>query len=335
MTEKVLTDDEVGALLDGVESGEVEVQSADGVRYASVALYEMPRRSHIESRSFPKLALLNEKFANKLKKRTQQLLHCDLGLHCRETVGTIFGDICTRHPDVLIAIEFTAPPLSGRGAIVFGSELVHQLVELFFGGAGSEPKAPGLGGFTLGELRVIHTYSNIVLATLKDTWESILAIEPEQFKTESSLNLLNIAEETDQIIKSTFDYSFEEHDGALHVLLPTAMVETLLPVFKGTDRKEDPGQDKMWADTIRTGLADININLSTNVGHATMTLGELICLEPGDIIHIDSPRIATIYAQNVPLLEGRFGLHEGCNAVEASHWLGESRQISKRNGTHG
>lgn len=335
MSEQVLTDDEVDALLDGVESGEVEVQSAKGPHYASVTPYEIPRRSRIASKSFPRLELLNEKFAERLRKRTQQLLHCELGVNCSETANSLFGDICGQHVDVLVAVEFAAPPLTGHGAIVFGAELVHQLVELFFGGAGSEPKEPGLGGFTLGELRVTRAYSNIVLATLKEIWEPIQAIDPEQLKTESSISLLNIADDTDPVIKSTFDFSFAEHDGALHLLLPNAMVETLVPLFKGTDRKEDPAQDEMWADTIRSGLTDISVSLSTNVGHATMTLGELICLEPGDIINIDSPRIATIFAQNVPLLEGRFGVHGGRNAVEATQWLGADLKKPKRDGTHG
>ena len=259
MSEQILSDDEVDALLDGVESGEVEVHSADGPRYASVTAHDIPRRSRIASKCFPRLELLNEKFAERLKKRTQQLLHCDMGLSCSETANASFGDICGQHADVLVAVEFAAPPLNGHGAIVFGADLVHQLVELFFGGAGSEPKSPGLGGFTLGEHRVIHAYSNIVLDTLQEIWEPILAIKPERLKTESSINSLNIANETDQVIRNTFDFSFEEHDGALQLLLPNTMVETLLPLFKGVDRKVDQAQDDMWADAIRTGLTDINV----------------------------------------------------------------------------
>ncbi len=335
MSEKVLTDDEVDALLDGVESGEVEVQSAKGPHYASVTLYEIPPRSRIASKSFPRLELLNEKFAEQLRKRTQQLLDCELGLSCSGTGSSLFGDIRGHHIDVLVVVEFAAPPLTGHGALVFGAELVHQLVELFFGGVGSEPKEPGLGGFTRGELRVTHAYSDIVLATLKEIWEPIQAINPEQVKTESSISLLNIADDTDPVIKSTFDFSFQEHDGTLHLLLPNAMVETLLPLFKGTDRKENPAQDEMWADTIRTALTDIGVSLSTSVGHASMTLGELISLEPGDVISIDNPRIATIFAQNVPLLEGRFGVHGGRNSVEATQWLGTDLKKPKRDGTHG
>lgn len=335
MTEQVLSDDEVDALLDGVESGEIEVHSAGGPRYASVRAHEIPRRSRIVSKNFPRLELLNEKFAARLQKHTRQLLHCELGLSCTETTGLSFGDICAQHVDALVAVEFAAAPLHGHGAIVFGADLVHQLVELFFGGAGSQRKTPANNGFTIGEYRVIHAYTNIILDTLQEIWEPILALKPERSKTESGINLLNIADETDQVIRSSFDFSFAEHCGTFHLLLPNAMVETLLPLFKGTDRKADQAQDDMWADAIRTGLLDIKVRLSSNVGHARMTLGELICLEPGHIIGIDSPRFATLFAQNVPLLEGRFGVHGGRNAVEASRWLGAEITQSKRNGTHG
>lgn len=335
MSDDVLTNDEVDALLEGVESGEVEVHSSSGPRYASVSAYELPRRSRIVSKSFPRLEQLNDKIAEQLKKHTQQLLHCDMGLTCGETTSLQFGDICAQHSGVLVAVEFSASPLQGNGAIVFGANLVHQLVELFFGGVGSNPQSPGHGGFTLGELRVIHAYTNIVLETFKKVWEPVLAINPDRLKTESSISLVNIADETDEVIKSTFDFSFEEHDGSFDILLPHAMVDTLLPLLRGIDRKEDKAQDDMWADTIRSSLEETKVSLSTHVGQARMTLGELICLEPGHIIDIESPRIATILAQNVPLLEGRFGLHGGRNAVEASHWFGTDMTKQKRNGTNG
>jgi len=335
MSDPVLTNDEVDALLDGVESGEVEVHSTDGPRYASVKVYDIPRRSRISSKSFPRLEVINEQLAQRLGKHTQQLLHCELGLSCGETVNSMFTEVCGQNPDDLVAVEFSAAPLGGNGAIIFSANLVHQLVELFFGGTANQRRVPNIAGFTLGELRVIHAYSNIFLDTLQEVWEPILAISPDRLKTESSVSLLSIAEETEQVIRSTFDFSFADYSATLHLLLPNKMVDSLLPIFRGTDRKVDQAQDAMWAETIRTGLTDIEVDLCTHVGHANMTLRDLICLEPGHIINIDSPRFATLSAKNIPLIEGRFGVHGGRNAVEASRWLNADLNKPKRNGTHG
>ena len=335
MNDEVLTKDEVGALLDGVESGEIEVQSADGPRFAVVKPHDIPRRSRIASKSLPKLELLNDNLAERLKHRTQKLLNCELGVTCRSTATVMFAEVWNSDADALVAVEFSAPPFNGRGAIVIDANLVNQLVELFFGGGGNDAKEESRGDFTPGVMRVVRTYSDIVLSSLKETWEPIQLIEPEQQRTEASTSLLTIADETDSIVQSTFDYSFSENDGTLDLLMPTAMLETLLPVFKGDNREPNPTQDKHWEETFREVLTDITVDLSTTVGEASMTLSELICLEPGDIINIDNPTRATVLAQNVRLLEGRFGVHGGKNAVEASHWLAAETNHTVKDGTNG
>ena len=53
MTDPVLTDDEKGALLEGMSSGEVEVHSNRGPTYASVTDFEIGPRSRITTNSYP------------------------------------------------------------------------------------------------------------------------------------------------------------------------------------------------------------------------------------------------------------------------------------------
>ena len=184
-------------------------------------------------------------------------------------------------------------------------------------------------------MHVIASFSAIILQALKETLSAVVEITPEQQKTESSIATSNICDESSRVIMSSFEFMFGEHSASLHVLLPEAMVAALLPVFKGIDRKEDPQQDEMWADTIRASVTDVSVDLATTVGRASMTLGELICLRPGDIIDIENPSVATMHAEDIALLEGRFGVHAGHNAVEATKWLSEDIQQTKKDGTHG
>ena len=335
MSDEVLTKDEVGALLTGVESGEIEVQSADGPRFAVVKPHDIPRRSRIATKSLPKLELLNDNLAERLKQRTQKLLNCELGVTCRSTGSIMFADVWDSDSDALVAVEFSASPFTGRGAIVIDANLINQLVELFFGGGGNEKKEEPHGDFTPGVMRVVHAYADIVLTSLRETWEPIQLIEPEQQKTESSTSLLTIADETDSIVQSIFDFSFAEHDGTLEFLMPSVMLETLLPIFKGDNREPNPARDKYWEETFRDVVTDVTVDLSTTIGQATMTLSELICLEPGDIINIENPTKATVHAQNVRLIEGRFGVHGGKNAIEASHWFADDTQHTVKGDTHG
>ena len=54
MSEKVLSQDEMDALMDGVSSGKVEVQTGTGTLDAEVSDYEIPARNQIRRGSLPR-----------------------------------------------------------------------------------------------------------------------------------------------------------------------------------------------------------------------------------------------------------------------------------------
>lgn len=331
----VLSEDEVDALLSGVESGEIEVASADGPRYARVLDYEIPKRSRILTRALPKLEILNGKVAERLRQRTQKLLSVDVDVEFAETDDVLFGELIDRDVHPLIAVEFSMSPLPGAAALVLDGALVHRLVELFFGGADNAANDAAHGKFSPGVIRVIDTYTAIVLEALKVSWERVSSIEPRQDRIETALSLLSIADETDRVIRSTFEISFGERATGLTLLMPRKTLASLLPLFKGSNATSDPDRDREWSETIRASLPDVSVDLSTRVGEATLSLGQLITLQPGDIINIDSPTVATILAKDVRLLDGRFGVCAGKNAVAATHWISSGRASEKKEALHG
>jgi flagellar motor switch protein FliM len=99
------------------------------------------------------------------------------------------------------------------------------------------------------------------------------------------------------------------------------MVAPLLPAFDGQKRDRDLATDARWEKAIRRRLADTPVKVTTRVGQARLPLAEVVALAPGDVIPIGSPRFATVLANGVPLIRGRFGIFDGRNAVEADEWL--------------
>ena len=94
MTDKVLTDDEKSALLEGVRSGDVEVQSSVGPTYASVTPFEIGPRSRILKDSYPRLQLLNQQVADRLSKYAEQLLQCEIRVAPRDILVRSYGEFC-------------------------------------------------------------------------------------------------------------------------------------------------------------------------------------------------------------------------------------------------
>ena len=73
--EPVLSDEEKEALLDGIASGDVEVHSTDGPRYAEVSDFVISPRAHIVTNGYPRLDLLNAQMSALMSKTAEKLLN--------------------------------------------------------------------------------------------------------------------------------------------------------------------------------------------------------------------------------------------------------------------
>lgn len=332
---QVLSEAEVDALLDGVKTGVIEVQSAGGPRYANVRPFDIPRRSHIATHSLPRLDLMNEKLAERLRRRTQLAVGSEIGITSVETSRTLFGDFLESCASDLATIEFTAQPLPGAAALVFESALVSRLVEVFFGGSANGGDTPRHDGYTAGVLRVIDAYTKIVLDALAETWSSVQSITPVVKAVETSASLLGIAEDADALVRSDFEYEFASGKATMTLLMPQSMIEAHLPALEGSHKATNPTEIDRWSTALRDGLPGVSVDLKTTVGKATMTLAELICLEPGDVIPIENPTDAIILANDVRLLTGRFGVHGGVNAVAAKRWIAGAANEHQKDESHG
>ena len=325
MSEQVLTEDEKSALLDGVTSGAVRVQAGGGGKYATVRPFDIDARSRIVTNSYPRLQSINQRFAERLSKQAQSLLQCDLTIRPLEAGLRSFSELVSRRTGPSVAAVFEAPPLTGSAVIVLCSDVVGHLVESFFGGPGIDHGSKGSTTFSTGELSVSNLFCSLVLAAVQEAWRPLVGFTPARTRTETSLDHVELGGDGDTVIDTAFELCLSGTDddrrGQFHILWPREMVAPLLPAFDGQKRDRDIATDARWEKAIRRRLADTPVKVTTRVGQARLPLSEVIALAPGDVIPIGSPRFATVLANGVPLIRGRFGIFDGRNAVEADEWL--------------
>lgn len=332
MNEQVLTDDEKSALIEGVKAGEVEVCSSNGPAMASVTEFTIPQRAHLVKNSFPRLKILNQQVAERLGRDAEQLLQADVHVTASELSVQTVGRVCERLHGLSAVIVFEAAPLDGRALIALEADLVRILVDAFFGGLGTRVTAGSSNTFTAGELSIANLFSTIVLSAISDTWAPLQEIQADRTGTEVSIDLVDIGAETDAVISTEFELTLADKQCAFFLIWPQAMIQPLLPIFDGQKGDRDMAEDARWSQIIRRKVADSIVNLTSNVGHARMTLGDLVNLNPGDIIDIERPQEATILAKNVQLIRGRLGIHHGRNAVETIDWIDPEKPPSAATG---
>lgn len=327
MTDKVLTDDEKDALLEGVATGEVEVQSNAGPLYAEVKPFEIAERSRLVSNSFPHLQRLNHRVALRCSKLIEQLVSAETEITPSGVESCAYGEFTERGSGLSLLVEFSAQPLEGKAFVALPADLVGHLVEAFYGGFENESTPQLSEFFTRGEISVAALFGNDVINTLAEVWRPVMATEHQRIATHLNTDIIEGLEASDRIICASFDISFLKMQQTFQVVWPMSMLVPLLPVFEGQKRERDPVQDALWERSLRSRLTESVVGISSRVGNAEMTLGQVAELAPGDVINIDNPNVSTIFVNQVPVIKGRFGVHDGKYAVETTDWLGPDTRV--------
>ena len=320
MADPVLTDDEKSALLDGVSSGAVEVLTGGSQKYADVRPFEVNPRSRIKRNSFPRMQVLNDQLADRLKKHAETSLQCEVAIVPGEILVRPYSEVCAQIRELAAVNVFSVQPLEGQGGIVVNAEAINQIVEAFFGGRDNESPARNGDSFSPGELSVCRLFCSAILSTLKDVWESFTEINPESLNMEIGMDLVDIAADSDRVLSIPFTMTFQSSEGRFDLLLPMSMLAPLLPIFEGQKGERDASEDARWERILRAHLPDTKIRLTGNVGRIRLPLAALNGARPGDVLKIENPRSATVVAGDVPVVHGKYGVHAGRNAVETTSW---------------
>src|SRR5690606_13839184 len=222
----VLTQDEIDALLHGIEGGAVETETDAAADPDGVRRYDFNQERIVRGR-MPTLEMINERFArlfriglfNMLRRTPEVSVGGVEMLKFGEYVHSLYV------PTSLNLVKMH--PLRGTGLFVIDPKLVFIAVDNFFGGDGRfAPKIEGRE-FTPTEQRVIQNMLNQAFADLEQAWAPVLEVKFEYQGSEVNPQFANIVSPTEVVVVSKFHVELDGGGGDLHVALPHYTIEPI------------------------------------------------------------------------------------------------------------
>lgn len=316
MSADLLSQDEIDALLHGVDSGAVETEppAAPG----EARNYDFASQDRIVRGKLPTLEMINERFARTLRIGLFNLLRRSADLSVRGIDLVRFGEYMhsLQVPTNLNLVKMK--PLRGTAIITFEPRLVFTVVDNFFGGAGKYPAKIEGREFTPTEMRVIQLLLRQTFADLVDAWAPVMPVEFEYLNSEVNPHFANIISPRDYIVVSRFNVELEGGGGELHVAIPYAMLEPIREQLDAGVQSDRIEKDEGWSRALRAQLQDAEVELSSAIARRQISLRELSCLHVGDIIPIELSAIVQLQVEQMPLFSGEFGIHNGRNAIKVT-----------------
>lgn len=317
---ELLSQDEIDALLHGVDSGKVDTEQPPAAP-GEIRSFDFATQDRIVRGRMPTLEMVNERFARLFRIGLFNMLRRQPELTVVGIELQKFGEY-THSLFVPTSLNLVrVKPLRGTALFIFEPRLVFSVVENFFGGDGKlKTKIEGRE-FTPTETRVIQLLVRQAFADLVEAWSPVLPLEFEYLNSEVNPHFANIVSPNEIVVVSKFLIELEGGGGHLHVTFPYSMLEPIRDLLDAGLQSDRMDKDERWPIAMREQILPAEVELETELASATISLRDLMRLKPGDIVPINLPKSVELCVEGVPLFRGQFGSCNGHNAVRISDVL--------------
>lgn len=316
----VLSDEELEALAEGVESGEVPVEGDRGARQEGVVLYNFHQPAHLLKARLPAVDLVNERFAKDYQTSLFGFIRRLIEYGVEELQLIKLSEYINSLPEAASVNRVKINELNGSMLINIDAALVYVIVDCYFGGPGNVINSNEAREYTAMEKRIIERVVNLALGDLKASWEPITTLHFDFMHSENREQLLAASDGSEIVVLSRFKIKLGDVEGDIDMVMPHGLLEPLRPVLASGVRKEHADSDDSWKAALRNRLADVELDINAVFTETDISLGELLSLKPGDFIPVEMTEITSVFSEGIKLFEGKIGMSNQAAAVRLLHW---------------
>jgi flagellar motor switch protein FliM len=319
MADKFLSQDEVDALLKGVDGDADDTKlEADA---GAVRDYNMATQERIVRGRMPTLEIINERFA--------RLLRIELFNFLRRTVEVSVDPVrIIKYSDFISNLVVPTnlnliqmKPLRGNALMVFDPTLVFLVVDTMFGGDGRFHTRIEGRDFTQTEQRIIQRILNIVFETYSKSWEPVYPVQFDFVRSEMNTQFANIATPNEVVVAITFNVELGPASGEIHFCFPYSMIEPIRDMLSSTLQGEVLGTDKRWVKLMTQQMQAAEIEIVADLAKTKMQLGEVLNMKVGDVIPLQIAEEVEGQVDGIPVMLCKYGLFNGQYALRVEKLL--------------
>ncbi len=281
----ILSQDEVDALLKGVEAGEIETEpvkeETQGIRP-----YDFTSQDRVVRGRMPGLEIVNEMFANCFRNSISSLIMKFVDITIKSVEIMKFGEFINAVPFPSSINLIKMEPLKGHILFVMEAPLVFALVEFFFGSSAAKYVKSEGRAFTLIEQRVIKKVVEMVLNDITNAWKGIVPIEPQHVSSEMNPRFVAIVPPNEIVIRVEFNLDIEDFKGKIFFCIPYPVIEPVKEKLYSGIQIHKSEADLRWVNLMKEILMDTSVEVSVDIASTYLKLEDLIRLERGSIINL-------------------------------------------------
>jgi len=319
MSQEFLSQDEVDALLKGVNGEADETPQANDV--GGIRPYNLATQERIVRGRMPALEIINDRFARLLRVGLFNFMRRSPEISVGPVRVIKYGEFIRNLVVPTNLNVAQVKPLRGNALFVFEPTLIFLVVDNMFGGDGRFHTRVEGRDFTSTEMRIIRGMLQVVFDEYQKSWEKVFPLQFEYVRSEMHTQFAAIATPTEIVIVSSFTIEFGPGGGTFHVCMPYATVEPIRDLIYSPLQGDQVEPDKRWVRMLAQQVKDADVELVAKLATTTISVRDLIASRVGDVLPLDITPTVTAEVDGVPLLECRYGVANSRYALQVQRLI--------------
>jgi flagellar motor switch protein FliM len=320
---KVLSQEEVDALLKGLVDGEIETESDKSPLEAGITPYDFTSQERIIRGRMPTMEVINEHFARAFRISLSMILRRTVDIQTNFVQMLKFGEFLRSLPLPSSFNIYKMDPLRGQSLMVVDSKLVFALVECFLGGSAKTRFKIEGRDFTGIERRIIQKVVLMAFQDFEKAWAPVHPVKMNFIRVEINPMFVGIATPNDIMVISKFQVEMEQTDGFIFMCMPYATIEPIKGKLYSGFQSEQLEQDNRWTSRIQEQVQDMEVEVVVELASTMMRAKEILDLAAGDVIlfnkRVNDSLLGKV--EGVPKFTGHAGQTHNAKAFKINKML--------------
>jgi len=311
MPDNLLSQDEINALLNAVQSGDLTIKKDPAEVKKSVLSYDFKSPNLIPKDAMRPLRLVHENFCRNLGFVLSDLLRVAAQVKLVSVDQISYGEFLMSLPEFTLFNLASIAPFKGNIVMALSTDCLLVCMERMCGRSGAikvkERKLTDL------ETGVSSKIVNRILDEYRKSWEHITVFTPVVESVQSDPNAVRIVKPAEKVVLICCEVKLEDVKCLLAVCFSSFVFEALAEKLllhaqpSGTQEKQRSGSIAQ----MHNALWDLPLGLSAVLGRTTIETGQILSLKKGDIIQIKKRSCAdmSVYMGTEELFAARLALN--------------------------
>jgi len=313
-TSRKLSSDEVSALMEGLQSGEIATNS--GVNNdIEVTDFTFGSDNLELLGDYYALRLINERFARLVRSIFLPMIRIQPKINPFPPEVKTYDEYSAGLNSFMSLSTSRIDELRGSMLLVLEPSFISVLTNCYYGGKlANFPSTKA--EFTATEERIIEIVSDGIGQCLQNAWKDLMPITIRHQAREVNPQFATLVESTDSVIICSFVVQLPNIDSAsFDVIYPLQTLKPIASLLRSRVQSEVIDDDTSWRERLEKSVLNVPLPISAILSEPSISLSKLVKLKKGDVINLPPIDGVDFFVDDKLLFKSEIGETNGQAAV--------------------